>query len=263
VQGQPPAPPPPPDVSQPGGVQYAPQGAQVPPPVMPPPVEPPPTAPPQQPYAQPTIQMPAQQVPQQGQYQQPAYGQSPYAQQPMGQYQQPQQYPPMPPQQYQQPYAAMGATGKRGSTALGLITILMGLVVIGSTFLAWVSASAMGISATVTGLSYMTGSSSGLGGGNFSLVLTGEGVIFFTGFFSLLFGALILIGGLVMLFRRRIGGVLTFIFALLATGVAAVDVAMIMSKMPGGSASYGIWMFVGASFVALVLGIVGLASSGG
>ena len=209
--------------------------------------------------------MPAQQAPPPGQYQQPAYGQGPYA--PQGQYPpQGQQYRPMPPgvpQYGQQPYPAPGPTGRGGSTVTGLLTLMMGAVVIASTFLPWLSMSAMGYSATVTGLKYMTGSTSALGGGDFSLILTGDGIVFFTGFFSLLLGAFILVGGLVMLFRRRIGGVFTFIFALLATGVAAVDVAMIMTKMPGGSASFGIWMFAGSAFVALVLGIVGLASSGG
>lgn len=287
MQSQAPPPPPPaggpvegiaprPETSPQGNVQYAPQGAQ---PQQAPPTVPPPVMQPG--HTQPTTQMPVQQVPQQGAYQQQPYGQGAYQQQgyyaQQGQYAQQgpyaqqapyapqaQQFRPAPPAgtPYGQPYAAAGRTGKRGSTVAGLLTLLAGAAVIGSTFLPWVSMSAMGYSASVSGYNYMTGSLSGLGGGEFSLVLTGDGIVFFTGFFSLLLGVLILAGGLVMLFRRRIGGVFTFIVALLATGVAAVDTAMIMTKMTGGSAAVGMWMFVGAAVLALVMGIVGLASSG-
>ena len=273
--GQPEPPPPPPGMQQeaqpsppapsadqgaPGNEYSQPQGSQ-------PPQQQPQVAPPvPEQYVQPTIQMPAAQTaPAPGTYQQPAYGQGPYAQQQPGQYAQPgQPYQPAVPgaPQYAQPYAPV-ATGKRGSTVLGLISLIMGGVMIGSTFLAWVSASAFGSSVTATGWDYLRGASGAIGGSNLVIVLTGNGVVFFTGFFSLLLGLLIMVFSIVMFFRRRIGGVIVFIFALVATGVAAVDVAMVFSKMPGGSPGVGLWMFVGAAFVALILGIVGLASSGG
>jgi hypothetical protein len=288
-QEAPPPPAPPSDMGAQGNVYYQPQGSQPPQAAEPPQaMQPPQTQPPQPPqatpppqaqppqipqvppppipgqYVQPTMQMPAAQVaPPPGTYQQPAYGQAPYAQPPQGQYPQ-QQYQPAPPgaPQYGQPFAPV-ASGKRGSTVLGLISLIMGAVMIGSTFLSWTSASAFGTSVSITGWNYMRGLSSSFGGSSFSIVLHGSGIVFFTGFFSLLLGFLILVFSMVMFFRRRIGGVFVFIFALIATGVAAVDLAMVFSKMPGGSPGVGLWMFVGASFVALILGIVGLASSGG
>lgn len=232
-------------------------------------------------YAQPAEQVPARQAPPSDPYLQPAGTQNPYRQQPYGgqayahqpvsptppypaqgpYHPQGQQYWPAPPPgaPYQQQFAA---SGRRGSVVAGVMALLAGAALVASTFLPWVSMSAMGYSASVSGYGYMTGTASGSGSGSFSVVLTGGGVVFFTGFFSLLFGALVMAGGLVTLFRRRLGGVLVFAFALPAAGLAAVDVAMAMTKVSGGSASVGIWMFAGAAFAALATGIAGLVSPG-
>lgn len=260
------APPPPPqaDVAQPpqpppqGGVQYAPPGAQQPD-VAQPPQQPPvqqqyaprPGSPVPGPYPQQTMQMPAQQYqqpaqyPAQGQYQQPAYGQGPYAPPPG------QPYAP-PPAGYQQGYPQAVAKGG-GSTIAGILTIVAGGVIIGSTFLSWLSAS---------GWQIMRQGVSSTSGSGLTLVVTGSGTVFFTGFFTLLLGALILAAGLMMLFRRRVGGILAFLFALPAAGFAAVDIAMVYTKMSGVSPGPGLWMFAAGSVLAIVLGIIGLASSG-
>ncbi len=230
-------------------------------------------------YAQPEGQAPVQQPPVQDPYRQQSYDGQAYAPRPVypppyppqgpyyaqGPYHpQGQQYWPAPPPGAPDPqqYVVSARAAGRGSVVTGAIAILAGAAVVASTFLPWVSMGAAGYSANVSGYSYMTGTASGSGSGSFSVVLTGAGVLFFTGFFSLLLGALVMAGGLVMLFRRRLGGVLVFAFALPAAGLAAVDVAMAMTKVPGGSASVGMWVFAGAALAALATGIVGLASPG-
>lgn len=186
-------------------------------------------------------------------------------QMPQQQYQQPyqQQYYPPPPaygaqapgrQPYAPPYARKAA--RAGAPVLGLIGLILGAAVVGSTFLPWISVS--GFSAT--GWEIMRQGVSGTGGSSITLIATGEGTIFFTGFFSLLLGALLVSAGLMMIFRKRVGGVLAFIFALLATGVAAVNIAMVFTKLNGVTPGVGLWTFAGASLVVLALGIVGMAS---
>lgn len=148
-----------------------------------------------------------------------------------------------------------------GSILLGILTLVAGGIAIGATFLAWISAASVaGISASASGLMLMT-SGSTLGGSGFNLILTSEGAIFFTGFFSLLFGALIVIAAIITMLRRRPGGIIAFLLALCATAVAAIDVTMVFAKVPGASPGIGLWMFAGASLVALVLGIISLSSS--
>ncbi len=159
------------------------------------------------------------------------------------------------------PYA-MTASQSRGSVLCGVAAMALGASVVGSTFLPWITAGAAGFSASMSGLNIMTGSYSAYGGGGFSLVITGNGSIFFSGFFSLLLGALILATGLVMLFRRRMGGIATLVCALPATGLAAVNIAMVLSKIEGASTGFGLWIFCGAALAALAFGIVGLSSSG-
>jgi hypothetical protein len=208
---------------------------------------------PQAPYAQPTMQIPGAPVP--GTYQQPAYGQGPYAPQPPVGY-------PQGPYSQMQPYTQPYAAARRGSTLLGILTMIAGGAVVGSTFLAWLTASFSGFgSASLSGLKIMTGGLSGTGS-SINFVLTGDG-IFFTGFFALLLGTLMMIGGIIMLFRRRIGGALAFIFAIAAAGMAAVNIAMLYAKIPGAAPGVGLWLFGGASLAALVFGFVGLVSSSG
>jgi hypothetical protein len=196
----------------------------------------------------------AAEYPQPGAYQQPAYGQGPYAAQAPGQ-----PFPPAPPGMagYPQPYAGP-VTKAGGSVVAGILTVVAGGVIVGSTFLAWLTV--LGMSAS--GWDIMRQGVSGTGGNGLSLVVTGNGSVFFTGFFTLLLGALILASGLMMFFRRRPGGIIAFIFAVPAAGFAAVDIVMVYTKMSGVSPGPGLWMFAAGSLAAIVLGIVGLASSG-
>ena len=173
-----------------------------------------------------------------------------------------QPYPP-PMQQYGAPYGARtyAAPGVRpGSVALGTIAMIMGAVVVASTFLDWISVTGFG----ATGWTMMRngGSMSMASSDGFYIALTGDGLIFFTGFLTMLLGTLIVVGGLVLLFRSRAGGILTLLFSMAATGIAAVNIAMIYSKMQPVTPGVGLWVFAGASVTALVLGIIGMASPG-
>ncbi|MBU4490560.1 MAG: hypothetical protein KKE79_07995 [Actinobacteria bacterium] len=193
----------------------------------------PPTAQVYRPPVQPTTQMPVQ----------------PYRQQAAG---------------YGAPYAAQpgyGAAGAGyGSAVLGVITMLMGAVVAASAFLSWVSV--MGYGATGWSMMINGASASGFSTRGFYIVITGEGLIFFTGFPAMLLGVLITVGGLVLLFRSRAGGIITLLFGVAATAVAAINIAMVYTKMQPVSPGVGLWMFAGASLTAIVLGIVGMASPG-
>jgi hypothetical protein len=205
------------------------------------------------------MQIPA---PPPGTYQQPAYGQNQYAPAP------PAAYPPQGPYApgaRQQPYAQAAfaqAPARRGSTVMGLLTLIAGGAVLGSTFLAWLTAGVSGVgSSSVSGLKTMTGGLTG-SGTSINFVLTGSGTIFFTAFFSLLLGTLIMVAGIIMLFRHRIGGALAFIFAIAAAGMASVNIAMLYAKIPGAAPGLGLWLFAGVSLLALVFGFVAMVSSG-
>ncbi|MBU1944378.1 MAG: hypothetical protein KKE36_11985, partial [Actinobacteria bacterium] len=199
---------------------------------------------PGQPYGQPTVQMPAR-----------GYPPQPYGQAPQYAYAQP-----------QAPYApGYSAAGSRGSWVLGLLMLLAGLLVAGSTFLPWIatpSISIPGVSSTatasITGWNTMTTGSTG--GGGFNIVLSEEGTVFLTGFFSLLFGALLLLGAVIVFFRKRVGGWLALAFAVGAAACAAVDIVMVYWKMEGLSPHVGLWGFAGAAIAAMVISIVSLAS---
>lgn len=243
-------------------------GAETAPAVRQPPAAPtPPTAPPAAPQQQPPRQPPAERDPAQAQsspaetYQTPA---QPTTRTPAQQY--------MPPaQQYRQQaagygaqYAAQpgyGARGARyGSVVLGAITMVMGALAAASVFLSWVSM--MGFGATGWSMMIHGAAGQGVSTSGFHVVVTGNGLIFFTGFLAMLLGVLITVGGLVLLFNSRVGGVLTLLFGIAATAVAAINITMVYTKMQPVSPGVGLWVFAGASLVALVLGIVGMASPG-
>lgn len=101
--------------------------------------------------------------------------------------------------------------------------------------------------------------------GNF-LWKAGDGKIFFSGFWSLAFGVLLVVAGVIFMLRGRAGGAVAVAAGLLAGGVACVNVVMLFTVFSGefGSISpgVGLWAFAGAAVVALVIGIIGVARSG-
>lgn len=180
----------------------------------------------------------------------------------------PQQYPPQgapygQPQYPGQPAYAPGyqpaAAIRGGESLLGFLGLVAGAGVAAGTFLSWTT------KATVTGWQ-IARISRLLPTGNF-FFSWGNGTIFFSGFWSLLAGALIILGSIVMFFRRRTGGWITLIAGLIGTAVAAVNVTMVFTKMGTGGGGnvmpgIGLWLFVGLSAAALVIGIIGIARTG-
>ncbi len=156
---------------------------------------------------------------------------------------------------YQAAYPA--EAGRRGSVPLGLLTVLLGAAIAGSTFLSWLNLKSLGISMNITGWFAMNTGTESLGGGGFKVVLTDQGSVFFTGFFSLLFGVLILLCGIVMLIRRRGAGVASLLLSMAAASMASVNIAMTYAKIHA-SPGAGLWVFAAASLASLVLAVIAI-----
>lgn len=158
------------------------------------------------------------------------------------------------------PPAARAATaGRRGSPVAGILTVIAGATIFVSTFLSWLST---GRFFAGSGLDILRSSAEG---GNF-IFRYDSGMLFFSGFWSLLVGALLILAGIIMLFRGRAGGGIAVLFSIVGIGVSAVNVIMIYTKFRSNfgpiSPGFGLWIFAGASICALVLGLIGLSSSG-
>ena len=172
-----------------------------------------------------------------------------------------------------------GAPPRRSSGGVisGIAVMVCGIAIIVSTFLAWVSVGGRvsGTSASAgAGISGWNTFHQGLGfgsGSNWSFIATGDGLLFFTGFFSLIFGLLLLVMGILILSRLKFGAVLGLIFGILSVGIAAVNIVMIYVKLSGTSVSgtvegysysasvgpgIGLWIFAALSLVAVVFCIV-------
>lgn len=121
-----------------------------------------------------------------------------------------------------------------------------GFVVLISTFMPWISI--MGFSAN--GWSAMTQT-----GANF-LFVTGEGTLYFTGFWSLLVGAAAMVGA-ILLFQRKLISVKIIQIAGLVGGVAALFSIISTYTKPGLSAAYGIWVFILFSVLVVAAGHLG------
>jgi len=115
----------------------------------------------------------------------------------------------------------------------------------------------------VTGWDLFSGGQLGMSGN--AIIRYGGGTIFFTGFWALLIGALLVLAGALMLARGRLGGVITLVVGLLGTAMSATNVVMVYTKMRtgsvGASVGIGLWLFIGLSVAALVIGIVGASTA--
>lgn len=127
--------------------------------------------------------------------------------------------------------------------ALGLLTII-------TTFLPWL---------TVMGFNLGSGWNAMLHGssnGGFSFLIRGEGVLFFTGFWSILIGLAIIVGA-VMLFMRytagvwvaRIAGFLGVLFSVLTTMTVSFN---------GMTAGIGLWLFNIFSLAAVIVAVLSI-----
>jgi hypothetical protein len=220
--------------------------AAAPPPAPPPQaVQPPQAAPPPQ-AAQPTYQQPAQ-------YTQPMPPPGAYPQQ---------QYAAPPVAPYPAPYAQAPAYAVKTRGGLfwvgALITLVTGVMVLVSSFMAWISGP-FGLG-SISGWDLVTNDAMKISNGFFEY---GNGYPLFSGLCPLILGSLIaLIAVLMLIFRSRGLGGLAILFSILALGMAITNLTSILRDPTGVGlgVGVGIYIFLIFSFTGLVGG--GMAASG-
>lgn len=120
-----------------------------------------------------------------------------------------------------------------------------GLLILVSTFLSWISVGFFGWSGWAAMIH------GGELGGNF-LFVSGEGILFFTGFWALLIGCAVMGGAAMLLIQMPLGGRI----AQIAGGVGAVLmlINIITLVTHQGSTGVGVWLFLLFSIAAAILG---------
>lgn len=161
-----------------------------------------------------------------------------------------QQYPPQVPQ----------APDKESGivlTILGVVVTLFTVLEFISSFLPWVTTGAVSNS----GINLMT--SRGLGFQGFFMIRWGWGGILFTGFFSLFFGALMLIPVILFLLNNPDGASWAIVLGVLVFFIALVNIIMVYSTLNASGVGAGLWVMLASAIVLLVCGIVALRFSSG
>ena len=152
------------------------------------------------------------------------------------------------------PQAAQLAAVSRSDNAhlvLGLTlgAMVSGLVVILSTFLTWVSSDGFEfvVSVNPTGWAFLT--KGGSVGGNFAWIRA-EGILYFSGLWSILAGLGIIAGAVMLLVGYRQGGRVAGVAAIVGVFAAAINLVMTF-KLENG---IGIWLFLLFSIDAVFCG---------
>jgi hypothetical protein len=130
----------------------------------------------------------------------------------------------------------------------GSIVALSGVMIIVSVFLPWIA----GISGWDLMFSGQFGTSH-----NF-LFSYYQGLFFFSGFLALLFGLLILAGGVMRIFGWENGEVLILLASLFSIAVVTVNIVFAYAKgVPGfDSPGGGVWLFAVFALLAFIFGLV-------
>jgi hypothetical protein len=138
------------------------------------------------------------------------------------------------------------------TTILGVVAALSSVMVFISSFLPWISSQgAQGVS--TTGIQLMTANIEG-----FFMIRWGWGGILFTGFFGLVFGAVMLIPAILLLLNRRSGATWSIVTGVLGFFIALVNIIMVFSTYEGVKASAGLWLMLVFSVIVLLCGIIGM-----
>ena len=157
----------------------------------------------------------------------------------------------------QQPYGEQrrGRMLYPAAPIVGAVAGASGIMMIISTFMAWIS----GIS--MTGWSMM--SSSGFGTRqNFLFSMAGSKIVF-TGFWSLLFGILVVAGAVTLVTGWGGANSLVLTGGILGLGVSVVSIVMIYTVKPVALApGVGLWLFAVFSLIATIAGSVGASQVG-
>jgi hypothetical protein len=126
----------------------------------------------------------------------------------------------------------------------GIATGAAGFTVIVSTFLPWLSF--LGFRGGSGWSTMLHGT-----GGGFSILLTGEGVLFFTGFWSIAVGLAIIAGVVLMFMRQRVGGLIAQIAG--ALGALFALTSMITAFSNSLTPAIGLWLFLTFSAAGAIL----------
>jgi hypothetical protein len=138
---------------------------------------------------------------------------------------------------------------------VGVLAGASGIVMVISTFLVWISASG------ITGWRMM--SSSGFGTTHNFLFSTGASKIIFTGFWSLLFGIIVVAGAVTLVTGWGGANGLVLAGGILGLGISVVSIVMIYTVKPIALApGVGLWLFAVFSLIAAVAGGVGASQAG-
>jgi hypothetical protein len=134
---------------------------------------------------------------------------------------------------------------ERGLILFSIATGAFGFLVLVGTFLPWVS---------------LFGAQGGSGwqmmlhgtGGGFSIIIRGEGVVFFTGIWSILVGLAVMTGAVLLYTRRTLGGWIACIAGTVGVFCALISSITLMTN--GLTAAVGLWLFSLFSCAASVSG---------
>src|SRR5665647_171954 len=138
---------------------------------------------------------------------------------------------------------------------VGAVAGASGVLVIISTFFSWISGSG------VTGWSMM--SRGGFGTSQNFLFSTGGSRIVFSGFWSLLFGVLVVAGAVTLVTGWGGANGLVLAGGILGLGISVVSIVMIYTVKPIALApGVGLWLFAVFSLIAAVAGGVGASRAG-
>ena len=147
------------------------------------------------------------------------------------------------------PQQGRGAGSGMVTTILGIVVALGMVMVFVSAFLPWVTSAG----ASTSGVSLMT-----MQGEGFFMVRWGWGGMLFTGFFSLVIGALMIIPAILLLLNKRGGSSWAIVTGVFGFFMALVNVIMVYATYDNGSVGAGLWLMLTFSIVVLVCGIVGV-----
>lgn len=151
------------------------------------------------------------------------------------------------------PYQQQVADARQDKTSLvqglGIAAMVSGAIVMASTFLVWVTSSGFDFIVAInpTGWQFMT--KAGGVGGNF-MFIRAEGILYFTGLWSILAGLGIITGAVLLLAGYRQGGRASGIAGVVGVGAATVNIVMTFKLQNG--IGYGVWLFLLFSIVAVV-----------
>ena len=144
--------------------------------------------------------------------------------------------------------AVRGARNPALATGLSWATIGLGILAVATTFLPWVSSSDFVIAANPTGWTLLAHGGT-ITGGSF-LWINAEGIFYMSGFWSLLGGAAMVAGAVLLLLGWRQGRWIAGGGGVIALGAATVNIIMTFKLSSG--VGVGVWLLLVFSIAAVL-----------